>query len=136
MNTIPEEHAAEHDRIKHLIHMACIWSWAPCVAGFVASFGLVGGSISPSTANSNAQQVAAFYDDNRDPIRSGLIGAMFASALLLPFFTAVSKEMRGIEGRGAMLAPIQWGGAVLLVAVFQLICLMWLVASFRPESDP
>ena len=58
---------------------------------------------------------------------------MFASTLLLPFFTVVSAEMRKIEGRNPLLAPIQFGRAVILTAFFQIICLFWLLASFRPE---
>ncbi|MGH2604167.1 MAG: hypothetical protein ACRDJ9_32870, partial [Dehalococcoidia bacterium] len=63
-------------------------------------------------------------------------GSLFASALLLPFFTVVSREIREIEGRGPLLAPIQFGGAVVLVTFFQIIGLLWLLASFRPAIDP
>jgi hypothetical protein len=61
---------------------------------------------------------------------------MFASALMLPFFAVISAEMKKIEGRLALLAPVQFGGAVILVCFFQIIGLVWLLASFRPEADP
>ena len=44
--------------------------------------------------------------------------------------------MRKIEGPNALLAPIQYGGAVMLTVIFQIICLFWLLASFRPEISP
>jgi hypothetical protein len=58
------------------------------------------------------------------------------SALLLPFLTAVSAEIKKIEGPGGLLAPIQFGGAIILVAFFQIIGLCWLAASYRPEAIP
>ena len=42
-----------------------------------------------SAESASAADIAAFYDANRTTIRAGLIGAMFASALLLPFFTGI-----------------------------------------------
>ena len=112
-----------------------VWSWAPCVLLFVIAFGLIGGFIPPTGENWSAEYVAAFYDENRTGIRIGLIGAMFATALLLPFYMAISDEIRRIEGRRPLLAPIQFGAAVVLVTFFQIICLLWLLASFRPEAD-
>ncbi|HEX6391644.1 MAG TPA: hypothetical protein VFZ89_19420 [Solirubrobacteraceae bacterium] len=120
---------------KHRIRMACIWSWVPCIVVFGISFGLIAGFLPPTGESWSAQRVAEFYAEDRTAIRIGLIGAMFGSALLLPFFTVVSREMRAIEGRDALLAPIQFGGAVVLVTFFQIICLLWLLASFRPEAD-
>jgi hypothetical protein len=116
--------------------MACIWSWPVCAVLFGISFVGIAGFLPPVLESASAADVAAFYDANRTTIRAGLIGAMFASALLLPFFAVVSAEMRKIEGRNPLLAPIQYGGAVVLTTFFQIICLLWLLASFRPEISP
>ena len=40
------------------------------------------------------------------------------------------------QGRLGLLAPIQFGGAVALVMIFQVIGLAWLSASYRPEASP
>jgi hypothetical protein len=103
---------------------------------FLLFFGVIAGFVPPPRESWSAQRIADFYAANRTAIRIGLIGSMFASTLLLPFFTVVSSEMRKIEGRDALLAPIQFGGAVVLVTFFQIIGLLWLLASFRPGSDP
>jgi hypothetical protein len=118
---------------KHRIRMCCIWSWAVCGIGFFLTFGLLAGFIPPHIEAWSANQVASFYAAHRTEIRFGLIGGLFFSALLLPFFTVVSQEMREIEGPGALLAPIQFGAAVILVCFFQIISLTWLLGSFRPE---
>jgi hypothetical protein len=124
------------DTFRYRIWMACIWSWPVCAVLFGISFVVVAGFLPPVLESASAADVAAFYDANRTAIRAGLIGAMFASALLLPYFAVVSAEMRKIEGRNPLLAPVQYGGAVVLTTFFQIICLLWLLASFRPEISP
>jgi len=128
------EPVTANPEFQRVVRKACIWSWPVCVVVFGFFFALVAGFIPPPREHWSAARVAQFYADNRTGIRVGIIGAMFASALMLPFFTVISSEMRKIEGRHALLAPIQWGGAVILVCFFQIICLGWLLASFRPEA--
>jgi amino acid transporter len=122
--------------IKRRIWKACIWSWVVCIVAFGFFFVVVAGFIPPPRENWSAQRIAEFYADNRDAKRIGLLGALFASVLLLPFFTVISAEMRKIEGRYPLLAIMQWGGALVLVTFFQIICLGWLTASLRPDAAP
>ena len=134
--TAPPESLTPTEVFRRRTWMACIWSWPVCAVTFGISFVVVAGFLPPPLESASAADIAAFYDANRAAIRAGLIGAMFASSLLLPYFAVVSAEMRKIEGRNALLAPIQFGGAVILTAFFQIICLFWLLASFRPEVSP
>jgi hypothetical protein len=135
MNESEGSPAAQALTARRLI-TACIWSWPVCAVGFGVFFVLVAGFVPPPGESWSAQHVAHFYGAHRTAIRIGLIGAMMFSALLLPFFTAISSEIRKIEGRLSVLAPIQFGGAVVLVAFFQIISLLWLLASFRAGADP
>jgi hypothetical protein len=125
-----------HALFKRRIWMCSIWSWPVCLVVFLIGFVGLAGFVPPPREAWSAQDIAAFYADNRTGIRAGIIIAMFASALLLPFYTVISAEIRKIEGRLGLLAPIQLCGAVILVTFFQIICLLWLLASFRPEADP
>ena len=122
--------------IRRRLHYACIWAWPVAIVGFGVPFVFLAGFFPPPSPGASAADIARFYLDNQASIRIGLIGALFASSFLLPFYTVISKEIRKIEGRGALLAPIQFGGAVILVAFFQIICLFWLLASFRPDISP
>jgi hypothetical protein len=124
------------EAVRHRIRMCGIWSWIPCIIIFAIAFGLVAGLIPPTGENWSAERIAEFYADNRNAIRAGLIASMFATALMLPFYGMVSENIRRIEGPGSLLAPVQFGGAVILVAFFQIICLLWLLASFRSDTDP
>jgi hypothetical protein len=135
--TLPlaEQHTP-NDPFRQRLWMAGIWAWPVLGVTFGFFFIIVAGFLPPPQESASAAEIAAFYNDHRTAIRAGLIGAMFASALLLPFFTVVSAEMRKIEGRNPLLAPIQFGGAVILCAFFQIICLFWLLASFRRKQAP
>jgi len=136
MATTISDIATEHAVYRRRIWLACIWAWPVCVVTFGVFFAVIAGFIPPPGESWSAAHIAEFYANNRAAIRAGLIGAMFASALLLPFFAVVSAEMKKIEGPNALLAPIQYGAAVMLTMIFQIICLFWLLASFRPEISP
>ncbi len=131
-----EEASPASAAIRRRLHYACVWAWPAAIIGFGVPFVFLAGFFPPPSPGASAVDIARFYLDNQASIRFGLIGALFASSLLLPFYTVISKEIRKIEGRGALLAPIQFGGAVILVAFFQIICLFWLLASFRPDVSP
>jgi hypothetical protein len=122
--------------IKRHIWSAALWCWPVCLLGFGFFFVVIAGFVPPPRESWSAQQIADFYAADRTGIRVGILGAMFFSALMVPFFAVVSAEIRKIEGRLSLLAPTQFGGAVILVTFFQFICLFWLLSSFRPENDP
>jgi hypothetical protein len=121
---------------KRRLWKACIYCWPVCIVTFLIFFLPIAGFVPPPKENWSADRLAQFYADNLTGIRIGLIGSMFASALMVPFFTVISAEIKKIEGRGALLAPIQFAGAVILVAFFQIIALFWLVSALRPGRDP
>jgi hypothetical protein len=127
---------AHHARIKRRVWMAAIWSWPVCAVVFGVAFLFVVGFVPPPSPALSAQQIGDVFAANRTGIRIGVLVAMFASALLLPFLTVVSAEIKKIEGRLGLLAPMQFGAAIALVMIFQIICLAWLTASYRPEINP
>lgn len=127
---------AHRDAINHRVRLAAIWSWPVCVVTFGVAFLFVVGFVPPPSPALDAQQIAEIYAANTTGIRIGVLVAMFASALLLPFLTAVSAEIKKIEGPLGLLGPIQFGGAVALTMIFQIIGLCWLAASYRPEASP
>jgi hypothetical protein len=122
--------------VRRRIWLACVWSWPVAIVAFAVPFVFVAGLVPPPSPAWSAQELADFFADNRTGIRVGVLGAMFASALLLPFYAVVSSEIKKIEGEPGLLASIQWGGAVVLVAFFQIICLAWITASYRPDVSP
>jgi hypothetical protein len=127
---------ARRATIKRRIWQGAIWCWPVAVVGAGVAFAFVAGFVPPPAPSLSAPELAAVFDANRNGIRIGILIAMFATALMLPFFAVVSAEMKKIEGRLGLLAPIQFGGAIMLVMIFQIIGLAWLSASYRPEANP
>jgi hypothetical protein len=121
---------------KRRIWLACVWSWPVAIVGFGVPFVLVAGLVPPPSPAWSASELADFFADNVTGIRVGVLCAMFASALLLPFYAVISSEIKKIEGEPGLLASIQWGGAIILVAFFQIICLAWITASYRQDVSP
>lgn len=122
--------------MKRRIWYACIWAWPVAIACFGIPFAFGARFIPPPQPSWSSERIAAFFADNSTGIRVGVLCAMFASALLLLFYAVVSAEIKKIEGRPGLLATLQWGGAIMLVFVFQLICLVWITASYRQDVDP
>lgn len=131
-----ESAAARQAAVKYRVLMAAIWCWPVCVVGVFTSLAFIAGFVPPPSPSLGAQEVADLFAANRTGIRIGVIGALWFTALMLPFYAAVSEEMRRIEGSFPILARIQWGGTVVLVTFFQIIGLVWLLASYRPEINP
>ena len=137
--TVLDRAASEHPvtlLIKRRLWMACIWAWPVAIVCFAIPFVFSAGFVPPPSPSWSAARIASFYANNLTGIRVGVLCAMFASALLLPFYAVVSAEIKKIEGKPGLLATIQWGGAIMLVFVFQLICLFWITASYRQDVDP
>jgi hypothetical protein len=112
---------------------------ASCGFAFVALlFGglLISGFIPPIAPSRSAGEVAAFYRDNPNGIRFGLILMMFGAAVTAPFVAAISVLIRRIDERLAVLASTQLVvGAAGVAAIFVPV-MLFCAAAFRPERPP
>lgn len=130
------EQREHHASMKRRVWMFSIWAWPASLTIFLIGFVGFAGFVPPPSPALTAQELADFFAGNLTGIRVGILIAMFAAALMLPFYAVISEEIKEIEGRPALLASIQWGGAVMLMIVFQLICLFWILASYRQDISP
>lgn len=115
------------------IARVCAWCGPAFLVLFVVGFWFVAGLVPPPKATENAAQIAAFYRDNTDRIRIGMLIAMVSLALLVPFMVLITVQMRKRNPQLALLAYIQLvSGFALLLLVLLPIALIAL-AAFRPE---
>lgn len=136
MKNVAADRLAEHARIKRRVWLCSIWAWPVCILTFLVGFIGFAGFVPPPSPALTSQELADFFAANISGIRIGILIAMFAAALMLPFYAVISEEIKDIEGKPALLASIQWGGAVMLMMVFQTISLFWLLASYRQDISP
>jgi hypothetical protein len=122
---------------KTKIELACAWSGAAFIAGYLVFFLGVAGWIPPQPPSWSAHRVAELYTEHDLRIRVGQLGAMIASFLLLPLWAPLSCYIARVErashGGFPVLALIQFGCAVLLQVFFVLCSMLWLAATFRSE---
>ncbi len=116
--------------------MLCAYSGLAFVALFVTGFWFVAGLVPPPSASDGAQRIAHFYTGNADQLRAGMLLALIATPLLVPFIVLLSSLLRRSDPRLAPLAQVQLiCGAILVVEV--LICVVLIgTAAFRPERSP
>ncbi|RNL66748.1 hypothetical protein [Zhongshania marina] len=113
-----------------------IWSWPVAAVGFFTFFYFGAGLVPPPSPLLTASEHAAVFLNDPTSSKIGIIGALWFSCLLLPWYSVVTREMGKIEGEHGILAPLMWGGALVLVTFFQIISLAWLLATYRPDINP
>lgn len=122
--------------MKTKIEMACAWSGPLFVVLYVIAFWGMAGYLPPHPPSLSLEDVAQFYDQNRNMIRGGQLIGLVLSTMLFPWFGLISIQMARIEGRSPILAVMQFGGGALLIVFFMICAMMWEIAAFRAELDP
>ncbi len=122
--------------MERRIQLACAWCGPIGLALFVIGFWLVAGLVPPPSAGDSAAQIAHFYRENQSQLRLGLLIAMIASPLLIPFMVLLTLQIKQSDPRLAPLAYTQLVcGAILILEILITLVLMG-VAAFRPERAP
>lgn len=116
--------------------MISAWCGPLFLLTFVFFWGVLGHNLPNPSSAWSALQVAAHYQNNVTEMRTGLIVALIAVTLYLPWSALLSTQMAQIEGKYPVLAFLQLLGGGLTVMVVSFSAMFWAVAAFRPERDP
>jgi hypothetical protein len=112
----------------------CLNSIFVFIGLFLIGWVLLARIVPPPSPTDTADQIAEFYRSRLTGIRVGMVVAIFASALLLPWGGAICGQMLRIEGPRA---PLTWAWVAAqgcVVIEFLYPCTFWLVAAYRPET--
>ncbi|MBB3045828.1 hypothetical protein FHR99_000064 [Litorivivens lipolytica] len=110
-------------------------------SGIVASVGIAVGWIflanwiPPSDPAATATEIAAFYGEDTNMKRFGLLLAMTCTIFLIPWMIATSWVIRHRMGF-PILADIQLATGILGVVATMMMWMSWGLAAFRPERLP
>ncbi len=88
----------------------------------------------PPSLDMNA--VAALYQNNAVGIQIGMCVAMMGTAFLMPWVALISRQMLRIEGDMYIWAATQLGAGIGGIILIIFPCLLWIVATYRPERTP
>jgi hypothetical protein len=115
------------------IQLLCAWC-GPLFGGlFVLGFWVIAGLVPPPSAASSASTTAAFYRDNAGHLRVGLLVAMMAAPLMVPFLVAIAVQLKRSDRRLAPLAYVQLACGTVFMFEFLLPVLLIGTAAFRPD---
>jgi hypothetical protein len=116
------------------LQLWCIYSVFVFAGLFLIGWVLLARFVPPPSPIDSPEEIAQFYRDNLVGIRVGMVLALFASALLLPWGGAICAQMLRIEGARAPLTWAWIAAQACVVIEFIYPCAFWLVAAFRPED--
>lgn len=113
----------------------CIWSGPVFMALFFLGYGVVARYIPPPDPAKPAAEVARFYRENANSIRTGMVLSLYALVFYVPWTAAMSVQLKRIEGRHSPFTYAQLGiGCTLPVAFFPALY-FFQVAAYRPERS-
>jgi hypothetical protein len=97
---------------------------------------IVAGWFPPPSPRDGALKVAHMYATHADRIRVAALMIACAGALTAPFVSAISAQMKRIEGERGTLSNIQLGTGMLGVLLFTIPTFFWQAAAFTPGRSP
>jgi hypothetical protein len=122
--------------VKHRTQVICAWCGPVMTLGFFIGLMLCAHFIPPPSPAASADQIAAMFRNNTSGIRIGLFISMLATGLLCPFYSAITIQMRRIEGHWSALSVTQAVAGACSTLEIVLPMMIWQAAAFRPERDP
>lgn len=115
---------------------ACAWAGPILLVATLLFWGILGQNVPPYGADLTADAIAEQVRSHAWLIRIGMVGQMVVSGLYLVWGVGIAKVMEALEEDNNVLSTIQIWGAGFTVLVFEIPCMAWLAAAFRPEVMP
>lgn len=94
------------------------------------------GFFPPMSPSMTAEQVAAFYSENRGMVWFSMITFNICGMMLLPLFMVIVVQMKRMATQSHVFAYCYLTAAVSGATLFALADIFFLVAAFRPGRDP
>lgn len=118
------------------VQKVCLWCGLIAIVVFGIGLWPIAGLIPPPSPDDSPREIQAFYADNPDAIRIGLLVVMVAGGLTGPWVAMISQQMRRMTGPDSPLANLQLGVGMLGIMVFILPAMIMQAVAFRPTRDP
>jgi hypothetical protein len=115
------------------IQTFCAWCGPVFVVLLFGGWGLLGGFIPLIGPSLGAQEVAAAYGESITVHRIGTLLAMIGVFLTIPFFFAISMQIRRTELRVPSLAILQFASGIIVTVVLLIPILLFIGGQFRPD---
>jgi hypothetical protein len=119
--------------LSRKIQTFCAWCGPAFVVLLFGGWGLMGGFIPLIPPSYEGHQVAAVYSEHLNVHRLGTLLALIGIFLTIPFFLAISMQIRRTELRVPSLAILQFASGIIVTVVLIIPMLLFIGGLFRPE---
>src|SRR6478752_202690 len=113
-----------------------LWTVPVFGAVLLVAFLAFPGFFPPMSPEMSADQVAAFYSENRGMIWFSMITFNICGMMLLPLFMVIVVQMKRMATQSHVFAYCYLTAAVSGATLFALADIFFLVAAFRPGRNP
>ena len=118
------------------VQLVCAWGGPLCTLLALLGLVVIGGFVPPQDPSDSAQEIANYYSENDTQILIGMVIAMAAFTLFVPFGIAVALQTQRTEGR-PVLTYIQIACIAIAALEGVMAAFIWGAAAFRPDDiDP
>lgn len=126
---------AQQIQMRARVQRAATWTGPTMFLLWVVSWIGIARWIPPPSPGHRPDQVLQQFRDHTSAIQVGMLITLFASALLVPFCSVISAQMRRIEGYGgSTLSIMQVTSAAVLSLEFIIPLMVWLTATYRIKT--
>jgi len=115
--------------------MWCVWCGPAGILLWLIGFVFVGGLMPPPKPSWTAHEVQNFYQTNTNGIRAGLLITLLGATLTAPWVSAISTQLKRIEGRYSPMTYTQLGLGMLGILLFVFPVMTMQAAAFRPDRE-
>lgn len=123
-----------HDvELSRRIQRFCAWCGPAFVVLLFGGWGLLGGFIPLIPPSDGAGEVAAAYAQNANLHRVGNLLGLIGIFLTVPFFFAISMQIRRTERRVPSLAILQFASGIIVTVVLIIPELLFIGGLFRTD---
>jgi hypothetical protein len=112
----------------------CVWCGPVLLLVYFIGFWPIAHFIPPPSPLLSAESIAQMYVEHANQIRVGLVVGLFAVCFIIPWVSALTVQLRRIEGRHSPGAYSLLALMVLVPVVFIIPMMIFLIATYRPET--
>ncbi|PWR25264.1 DUF4386 family protein [Zavarzinia aquatilis] len=114
----------------------CAWAGPAFMSVFIVFWGIMGFNLPPFSGALPAEDIAAYFRENANTVRLGMVIAMSFAVLYMVWGLAIAKVVEKVEGESNILSTLTVWGAGLTVVPILVSCSGWLAGAYRPEALP